>query len=121
MTKGTLEIELSGDPVDLNDLGTIVSKDWTPADQDAQVIVEEDLSVEAEKLILWLHPDTMDTLVRQASFKGESVEDYALQILIDSTVVQVGKATIFGPSNLSQHKVDGVITGPSAVSTVTRG
>ena len=64
------------------------------------------------KLILNVTNEVHAQLQAQADFQGITVEEYAVQVLAESTKVAIGAPTINAPSFMSGQKTE-KITGPS--------
>ena len=95
----------------LEELGTIVNDiepnlELEAVEKQIQDFTDTDVTVKLPAALF-------DRLKRLAEFKSLDLADYCLSVLDDSTLEQVGKATISGPSKLSGNAVKQKVTGPS--------
>lgn len=92
------------------EFGTIVNA--AKPDEELEVIEEKIALLEEKQITVTVNKEVIGSLQDQARFRGMSVEDWAAQILAESVNVQIGQATIIGPSTMSGQRCT-PITGPS--------
>ena len=95
----------------IDELGVIVN-DIKP-DLETEAVEEQIKAFADTDVTIKLAAPLFDRLKRLAEFKSQNLADYCLSVLDDSTLEQVGKATISGPSNLSGSAIKQKVTGPS--------
>ena len=71
-----------------------------------KVVNDREVDLENSRINLTVTNDVFERLNSKAEFIGLSVEEYAIQVLLDSLVEHVGKATISGPS-FATKKISG--------------
>ena len=95
----------------LEELGTIVN-DITP-DPEVEAVEEQIKAFTETEVTVKLSAPLYERLKRLAEFKTQDISEYCLSVLDESTLEQVGRPTISGPSNLSGNAVAKKVTGPS--------
>lgn len=73
-----------------------------------KVVNDREVDLENSRINLTVPNDVFDRLNSKAEFIGLTCEEYVVQVLLDSLVEHVGKATITGPSFATKK-----ISGPS--------
>ena len=98
----------------IEELGTIVND--IKSDPETEAVEEQIKAFADTNVTIKLPAPLFDRLKRLADFKNLDLSEYCLSVLDDSTLDQVGKATISGPSNLSGKTITQKVTGPSFLS-----
>ena len=88
-------------------------------DQERKELEQKIQLLEMSRINLRVTPVVFDRLNRCAEMKGQTVEEFCTEVLLDSLTTQIGKATINAPSVIG-NTVQKKVMGPSEVSTVTR-
>ena len=95
----------------IEELGVIVN-DIKP-DLEAEAVEKQIQEFSDTEVTIKLSALLYERLKRLAEFKTQDISEYCLSVLDESTLEQVGRPTISGPSNLSGKAIAKKVTGPS--------
>ena len=93
-----------------SDLGTIVNE--IQVDKEAEELQSKIKELELSRINIRVSAVLFDKLNRIAEFKGMSIEEYAAEVLKDSTEEKIGQPVISGPSKINGGAAR-KITGPT--------
>jgi hypothetical protein len=102
--------------IDVNNLGTIVND--TEPNEDLEELQKKIELLEMSRINLRVTPNVFERLLKVAEFKNLTIEDYCIEVLVDSLNVSVGSPTINAPT--FGQAVGKKVTGPSSGGLVER-